>query len=156
MTKFRALKYQILKVIVDALRGRILIRVNLIGDNLTLLGKLSLRERRVKYHIANKFYGTCKVATHNRSVQRGILLCGVGIKLATKVFETTVHLVCFAARSTLEECVLHKVRNAILATMLIARACIDNQGAVRNTATHLTMNASYAIRECICLKLFHS
>ena len=51
---------------------------------------------------------------------------------------------------------LHEVGYAILATLLVARAGVDNHGAVRNTTTHLTVNTPYAIRECICLKLFHS
>ena len=88
-------------------------------------------------------------------MERGILLCGVGIKLATEILEAAVYLIGLAARRTLEQCVLHEVGDAILAAKLIARACVYHQGAVRHAATHLSMYAPNSVGQYICFKLFH-
>ena len=109
----------------------------------------------MEYDICHKFHSTLKITTQHRGVKRGILLCGVGIQLSTEILQTAIHLICLTALRTLEECVLGEVRYAILTLALVTAARIDNHSAVHNTTTHLTVNATNAIRQYICFELCH-
>ena len=78
-------------------------------------------------------------------MNRCILLCGVGIQLATAILQAAVYLVRLAALGTLEYCVLGKVCQAILVFMLVACTCIYHQRTMRHTAACAAVYALYAV-----------
>ena len=155
MSQLRARKYHILKVIVYALRGRIFVGINLVSDNLSLLAQLLFGICRAEDNIRYKLHSTRKVVAQSGCVERSILLCSIGIKFASEILQTAVHLICLTALCTLEQGVLGKVGDAILRGALIARARVHDKGTMCYATTHLAVDTTNTIRECICLKLFH-
>ena len=112
MPQLRTGKYHIIEHIEDHIGRRVFVGINLIYNNFTLLIQFAFGECGVECHVGNKLYGLRKVATQGRSVYCRILFCCVGVKLATKIFQTAIYLICFTMRCTFEKCVLGKVRQA--------------------------------------------
>lgn len=74
-----------------------------------------------------------------------ILLCGVGIELAAKIFKSAIDLEGLAVGCALEESMLGEVRQAMLRREFIAAAGIDSQSAMGYLAAYLTVYASYSV-----------
>ena len=78
-------------------------------------------------------------------MNRGILLCCIGVQLAASVLQTAVYLVCLSALRTLENGVLGKVRQAVLVLMLVARTRIYHQRTMCHTAACAAVYALYSV-----------
>ena len=121
MSKGMVLEDQVLKLIVDQLRGRVVVALDLIADYLHLLVDLVLGIQAVKHDVRQQIHRLGEMLLRHGGIEHGVLLIGKGIKLAPHALQVVDHLQGTAPRRTLEGHVLTEVRQSLLARQFIAR-----------------------------------
>ena len=145
MSQLRACKDKVFVLVIYGVHRRVAIGVYLIENNLSLLVEFVVGEGGVKDYIRHQLHSLREVATQHRSVNGGVLLCGVGVQLATEVFQSAVHLVRLAMLGTLEEAVLGEVGNTLLALALVTSTCIYHYGTSCYPTLCLAVYAANAV-----------
>ena len=117
-----AAEEQALKLVVDKLRGRVVVALNLVAYHLDLLVELLLGVAAVEHDVGEQVYGAGHVVAQRGRIIHGVFLCREGVEVAPHALQAVEYVPGAAARGALEGGVLAEVGHALLARQLVARA----------------------------------
>ena len=92
MSEGVSLKQHILEFVVDKFRGRVVITLDFIADDINLMFDFMLRVLAVEDDVRQQVDSPRKVLALDGSIKDGILLVGKGIQVATNAFQTVQYL----------------------------------------------------------------
>jgi hypothetical protein len=150
----RALEHEVLEIVENAFRGRVLVGVDLIDDDVLLLFQLLGRECGVEDDVRDQLGRFGQVGPQRRRMDHGFLLGRVGVQLASEVFEAAVDMIRAPSLGPLEESVFEQMSHAVFGRLFVAASGADCQRAMDCRRADLLVNAANAVAERISGK-FH-
>ena len=150
----RALEHEVLEIVENAFRGRVLVGVDLIDDDVLLLFQLLGRECGVEDDVRDQLGRFGQVGPQRRRMDHGFLLGRVGVQLASEVFEAAVDMIRAPSLGPLEESVFEQMSHAVFGRLFVAASGADRQRAMDCRRADLLVNAANAVAERISGK-FH-
>ena len=135
----------LLELVEDGIAGVVPPRVDLVDDDVALLGDLPLGKGRMEGDVGDQLHRAPEVLGQVGRRNPGLLLGGVSVELGPDAVQPVQDVECAALRRPLEERVFDEVREPVLAVQLIAGARFDQQAAVPDVAPVLEVHAPDAI-----------
>ena len=137
----------LLELVEDGVAGVVPPRVDLVDDDVALLGDLPLGKGRMEGDVGDQLHRAPEVLGQVGRRDPRFLLGGVGVELGPDAVEPVQDVEGAPLRRPLEQRMLDEVREPILAIQLIPRPCLDQQSAVPDVAPVLEMHTPNAVRQ---------
>lgn len=147
-------KQQVLELIVDKLRRRVVVAFYLVAYNLHLLVNLALRICASEDNIGKKVYGTGEMLVRNGGIEDRVLLVCESIEIATEFLKTVDDGESVAVGSPLEGDMLAEMSQALLAILLVACASLNLETAINNLRGVGQMYYAQSVGQLRCV-IFH-
>jgi len=144
----------VLKLVVNQLRGRVVVALYFVADDLNLLVYFRLRVRAVQHDVGQQVNGARQVLPEQRRVEHGVLLVGEGVQVAAHSLEAVEYLQRVAARRALERDMLAEVGQPLLARQLVARAGAQGEAAIHHGRRRGEVDYAQPVAQSMCV-VFH-
>ena len=153
MPKGVTFEKNILEIVVDQFRRRIVVTLDLVADHLHLLIYLRLRISAVENNIRQHVHSLRQVLFQDSRIIDRVLLLRKGIQVAAHALQCVQYLQGTAARRSLEGDVLHEMRQSLLPRFLIPCSCSYLITTIHHRRSRRQMNHAQSVRQSISIVL---
>nr|WP_300133188.1 hypothetical protein [Duncaniella sp.] len=151
MGKRRPLIDQILEIIENSIRRTVEIRIDLLGHNLLLTPDLSLRKHRITHHLPQQRHSPLEMSRRKSRIDNRLLLRRISIQLTTDNLHTVPDIRRPVDRRTLENRMLHEMRQPVQPLRLIAATRIHRHTAMLHSHRHTSRDNPQPVTEPVIL-----
>ncbi len=150
--------YHIFEIIENRIGRHIQIRCNLIANHFALAFEFGFRELRGRQKVYQQVQSSTCIAVRKGGINHCIFLGGEGVQLATHGLHTIDNMPRTTAMCTLENGMLHKMRQSALAgcKILVTAAGIDRKTAIpHDAAFKVQMDYAQAVVKYMVCRFDH-